>query len=361
MIFAYPTFRKPPYFSIVKKWSLILLACLPIVAAAQIGGRHVFDFLNLSSSARVASLGGANISTSDYDLNMAYQNPALCSDSMHQGISSSVANYLSDITYGYAGYSHTFDNIGSFHTGIQYLSYGKMIESDVYGNQTGRFSASDLALVVGGARQVNQFRIGANVKFVNSNISRYRSHFALGMDLGGAYVSDNQLFTAGMVFKNMGFNLTKWQTPEGVNTPLPFEIQIGISQRLKHMPLRFSVTTTNLQTPKLIYYDKDAPPQIDLSGDTIQTKFPFFDNVFRHTVFGTEFLISKGFNLRAGYTHMRRQELRSLNRGGIAGFSFGFGIKVKMFRFDYALSSFHAVGPTHQFSLSTSVGGFRKK
>ncbi len=345
----------------MKKWTLLLLACLPLFALSQIGGRHVYDFLNLSSSARVSSLGGSNISIADHDVNMAYQNPALCTDSMHQFASMSIANYLSDITYGYAGYSHSFENIGNFHAGIQYLSYGKMIEADVYGNQTGRFSASDLALVVGGARQVDRFRIGTNLKLINSNISRYRSHFALGIDLGGAYVSENELFTAGMVFKNIGFNLTKWETPEGVNTPLPFEIQIGISQRLKHMPLRFSLTTTNLQTPNLIYYDKDAPPQVDLSGDTIKTKYPFFDNVFRHTVFGTEFLITKGFNLRAGYTHMRRQELRSLNRGGLSGFSFGVGIKVKMFRLDYALSSFHAVGPTHQFTLSTSVGSFRKK
>lgn len=328
---------------------------------AQIGGRGVYDFLNLSSSARISSLGGTNISTFDHDLNFAYANPALCNDSMHQTASMSIANYLSDITYGYAGYAHTFENVGNFHAGLQYLSYGKMIEADVYGNQTGRFSASDLALVVGGARQVDQFRIGANLKVINSNVSRYRSHFALGMDLGGAYVSGSGLFTAGMAFKNIGFNLTRWETPEGVGTPLPFEIQLGISQRLKHMPLRFSIQTTNLQTPNLIYYDKDAPPQVDLSGDTIETRFPVVDNLFRHAVFGTEFLITKGFNIRAGYNHMRRQELRSLNRGGISGFSFGVGIKIKMFRLDYALSSFHAVGPTHQFSLSSDIGGFGKK
>lgn len=344
----------------MKYWIILLLACIPALATAQIGGRNVYDFLNLSPSARISSLGGVNISTYDQDLNFAYLNPALNNDSMHQSISTSVANYLSDITYGYTGYAHTFENVGNFHAGIQYLSYGKMVEADVYGNQTGRFSASDLALVVGGSRKVNFFRMGANLKLVNSNVSRYRSHFALAADLGGSYISESGNFTAGMVFKNIGFNLSKWETPEGLNTPLPFEVQIGISQKLEHMPLRFSITTTNLQTPKLIYYDKDAPVQLDLSGDTIVTKFPVFDNIFRHFVFGTEFLLSKGFNLRAGYNHIRRQELRSQNRGGISGFSFGVGIKVKMFRFDYALSSFHAIGPTHQFSLSTNIGKFRK-
>lgn len=345
----------------MKSWIILLLACLPGLASAQIGGRNVYDFLNLSPSARISSLGGSNISTYDHDLNFANVNPALANDSMHQAVTTSVANYLSDITYGYAGYGHTFENVGNFHAGIQYLSYGKMIEADVYGNQTGRFSASDLALIVGGSRKVNFFRIGTNLKLINSNVSQYRSHFALALDLGGSYISEKGNFTAGMVFKNMGFNLSKWETPDAVNTPLPFEVQIGISQKLEHMPLRFSITTTNLQTPKLIYYDKDAPPELDLSGDTIVTKFPVFDNVFRHFVFGTEFLLSKGFNLRAGYNHMRRQELRSQNRGGISGFSFGVGIKIKMFRFDYALSSFHAIGPTHQFSLSSNIGRFRKR
>ncbi|MFM2375890.1 MAG: hypothetical protein RLZZ165_987 [Bacteroidota bacterium] len=345
----------------MKKWSLFALACLPSLVIAQIGGRRVYDFLNLPPSARISALGSVNISTYDQDVTLPLLNPALSNDSMHQAVSMSVSNYLGGITYGSSSYAHAFRKLGTLHAGIQWLSYGKMIEADIYGNQTGRISASDLAFVVGGARRVNLFSIGTNLKLVNSNISRYRSHFALGLDLGGAYLSDNGRFSAGMVFKNIGFNLTRWEASEGVNTSLPFEVQIGISQRLQHLPLRFSITTTHLQTPKLIFYDKDAPPRIDLSGDTVKTRFPFVDNLFRHTVFGTEFLISKGFHLRAGYCHMRRQELRSLNRGGLSGFSFGAGIRVKMFRFDYALSSYHAVGPTHYFTLATSVGSFRRK
>jgi hypothetical protein len=321
----------------------------------------VYDFLNLSPSARQAALGGVNISAYDHDAMFAYQNPALANDSMHQQASFAIANYLSDITYGYAGYAHHVQDVATFHGGVQYLSYGKMIESDVYGNQLGNFGASDVALVVGAARKVGLFSMGANVKLVNSNVQRYQSHFALGMDLGGAYVSDNGNFTAGMVFKNMGFNLTKWNVNSEQSTPLPFEIQIGVSHKLEHMPLRFSISTVNLETPKLIFFDKDAPPEYDLSGELIVKKFPVADNIFRHFVFGGEFLLSKGFNIRAGYNHMRRQELRSLNRGGLAGFSFGAGIKIKMFRLDYALSSFHAVGPTHHFMVSTNIGSFKKK
>lgn len=345
----------------MKRLILTLAICLPCLTNAQIGGQNVYDFLNLSPAARISSLGGVNITTRDHDANFAYQNPALTNDSMHQQVSFSIADYLAGITYGYASYAHSFEGIGDFHAGIQYLSYGKMIEADVFGNQLGTFSASDIALVVGGARKVDQFSIGTNLKFINSNISRFRSHFAVAMDLGGLYQNENGSFTAAMAFKNIGFNLTRWNVADGERTPLPFEIQLGVSQKLKYMPLRFSLTTTNLQKPNLIFFDKDASPELDLSGEPIEENFPIVDNLFRHAVFGLEFLISKGFNLRAGYNHMRRQELRSENRAGIAGFSFGAGIKIKHFRLDYALSSFHAVGPTHHFMVATNLGSWKKK
>lgn len=322
----------------------------------------MYSFLNLTPAPRTASLGGINISTYDHDANFAYQNPALLNDSMHQQASFSIANYLSDITYGYASYAHHFDQIGAtFHTGIQYLSYGQMIQADVFGNQLGNFSAGDVAWLVGGSIEKDLFRFGANFKVVNSNISGFRSHWGLGFDLGGAYISKKGNFTAGMTFRNIGFSITRWNVADELTTGLPFEMSIGLSHRLEHMPLRFSVTATNLQTPNLVFYDRDAPPEIDLSGEPIETSFPFFDNLFRHFVFGTEFLISKGFNIRAGYNHMRRQELRSTSRAGISGFSFGVGIKIKMFRFDYGLTSFHAIGPTHQFMVATNIGSFKKK
>lgn len=328
------------------------------MSQAQIGGQNVYDFLNLTPAARASSLGGYNISTYDHDPNFAYQNPALLNDSMHQTVSMSFVDYLGGITYGYGSYAHSFEGIADFHAGVQFVGYGEMIEADILGNQTGTFGANDLALVVGAGRQVDRFRIGTNMKFINSSISGYQSNAALAFDLGGLYVSERGFFTAGMVFKNMGFNLNKWNTQ--LATPLPFDIQLGLSTRLEHMPLRFSMVVHSINRPNLIFFDRDAPIEYDLSGEPIENKFPFFDNLFRHFIFGTEFLLSKGFNLRAGYNHMRRQELRSQNRAGLSGFSFGVGLKIKHIRLDYGLASFHAIGPTHNFTVSTSIGAWKK-
>lgn len=338
-----------------------ILAFMPGMLFSQIGGRNIFDFVNLSPAARVASLGGSNISTYDYDQNFAYQNPALVNDSMHNQVAFSIVNYLSDITYGYTSYARSIEGVADFHTGLQYVSYGKMIQADEFGNQLGEFSAGDFAWVVGASRQFDRFRGGVNLKVLNSSIRGFQSHWGLGLDMGGTYISENERFTAGMVFKNIGFSLTRHNLPDGERAAMPFEVQIGITHRLEHMPLRFSVTAVQLNRPSLIYVDPDPEIEFDLSGEPIEQKKPTIDNIFRHFVFGAEFLLSKNFNLRAGYNHQRRQELRAANRAGLSGFSFGAGIKIYKFRLDYSLASFHAVGPTHFFSIASNLGDFRKK
>lgn len=340
---------------------LFVLLFLPGLLAAQIGGRHVYDFLNLSPAARSAALGGVNITTYDHETNLAFQNPALVNDSMHNQVSFSVAPYLADIVYGYTSYARSIEGVADFHTGIQYVSYGQMIQADALGNQTGNFSAGDFAWVVGASRQWDRFRGGVNLKLINSNIQGFRSYWGIGLDIGGLYVSPSKLFTAAIVFKNIGFNLSRYELTGGAGAPLPFQAQVGISHKLKYMPLRFSITATNLQQPDLIYTDPNTVVQVDLSGDTIVQKEPVIDNIFRHFVFGTEFILSRNFQLRAGYNHLRRQELRSTNRGGLSGFSFGVGIKVYRFRLDYGVAVFHAIGATHHITIASNLSSWGVK
>lgn len=342
----------------MKQYIFLLLLWIPLGLSAQIGSRHVFDFLNLSPSARIASLGGTNVSTLDDDLNFGYENPALVTDSMHKQVSLSFTNYLAGINFGYASYSHTFEGIGSFHTGIHYLNSGEMQGADEFGNLTGTFSANELAWVVGISRSWKDFRYGANVKFISSSLASGMGYTSTGLalDLGGAYQSKSKLFSAGLVLRNIGVQLSTY-TSAGNREPLPFQMIVGISNKLRYMPLRFSLTLTNLEHPNLVFVDPDAPPQLDLNGNEIEPQNQTLDKIFRHLVFSTEFLLGKGFRLRAGYNHLRRQELRSENRAGLTGFSLGAGIRVKRFAFDYGFSSYGAGGifGVHQFSLKMNL------
>ena len=107
--------------------SLVLLLGFNSVLA-QVGGRYTYDFLNLTNSARVASLGGEVISIPDNDLNLTFHNPSLLSPEMDQMMVINYVNYLSDIQYGYFSYSRNYSKIGSFAAGIHYINYGDLLK-----------------------------------------------------------------------------------------------------------------------------------------------------------------------------------------------------------------------------------------
>jgi hypothetical protein len=348
-----------PYFWSVKKISIFYsLMLLGICLQAQIGGRHVYDFLNLTPTGRIVALGGINVSTMDDDPNQAAMNPGLLNDSMHNHLSLSFSNYLAGINYGYTSYAYHREGIGTFHTGIQYVNYGSMIEADPFGNITGEFSAGELAWMVGyGRNWQNRLFYGANLKFISSKLAPGFNSVGLALDLGAAYRSKDKLFSAGLAIQNLGSQLTTYSEGEG-RAPLPFEIVAGVSQKLRYMPLRFSITTTHLQRPNLIYRDPNPVPQFDLAGNPVDPPNQLADRIFRHFVFSAEFLIGDFLRLRGGYNHLRRQELRSPNRAGMTGFSLGAGLRINRIVFDYGFASYGLQNAfqIHQFSLIYRLG-----
>ncbi|RMG61182.1 MAG: penicillin-binding protein, partial [Bacteroidetes bacterium] len=154
-----------------RAWISLLLGLMALPLPAQIGGRHVYDFMNLTPSARILSLGGVNVSTMDEDVNFALQNPALMTEEMHKRVSLSFSSYLAGIRYGYAGYSHTFDKVGTFHSGIHYMNSGEMQGADEYGNLTNPFYANELLWVVGYSRAYRGFQYGGNLKVISSTLA----------------------------------------------------------------------------------------------------------------------------------------------------------------------------------------------
>ena len=60
------------------------------------------------------------------------------------------------------------------------------------------------------------------------------------------YVFHKRQITMAMVAKNMGSQITTY-VEDGEREPLPFEVQFGISKRLKYVPLRLSLSLNNLE------------------------------------------------------------------------------------------------------------------
>jgi hypothetical protein len=92
--------------------------------------------------------------------------------------------------------------------------------------------------------------LGINVKPI---YSVYETYYSLELLLLGASVTDSTgLFSAGLVFRNIGLVINPYQyLSEDVNEPLPFDIQLGFSQKLAHAPFRFCGTFNQLHNWKL--------------------------------------------------------------------------------------------------------------
>src|SRR5690606_32193412 len=85
---------------------------------------NTFDFLNLPPGARLAGLGGVNVSLADRDLNFMVGNPALFSDSLAGVASASYEFYVADIGQAFVSYAHEFGVAGTFSIAFLRLTYG---------------------------------------------------------------------------------------------------------------------------------------------------------------------------------------------------------------------------------------------
>lgn len=333
---------------------LVIFGLQVITTSAQKGGTQGFSFLNLPNSARVAALGYNFVAIDDNDLSIGLNNPSLISSGMHNNISLNFVDNYSDISYGFASYSRTFEKLGSFAATVQYIDYGTFTRTDETGEENGEFKASEFAPVIGWGRRLDSsFSIGANIKAVYSSFEEV-SAFGLAVDVAGSYFSRSG-YVMSLAARNIGAQLTEY-TP-GDKSPMPLEIQFGLSKKLQHLPFRYSLLLTNLQKWDLTYTDP-AEDNIDpFTGELKkQSKAAdFMDKAMRHIVVGGEFVPSKNFSVRIGYNYQRRQEMKLESKKATVGFSWGFGFRVSRFNLSYARSAYHISGSPNIFSLGIKI------
>ena len=242
-----------------------LLFSLTNLFAQPIGGENVYEFITLSPSARTTALGGTLISVADDDVVLGLLNPATINTGMHNQLSFNHNIYVADISTGYAAYGfHAKKLATTFHGGIQYMNYGNFDAANEFGQLTGSFKAAEYAFSIGASHQLyDKLSIGANVKFITSQLEDYNSVGAVA-DLGAFYQDTSGLFAVGIVIKNMGAQFT---TYDDEREPVPFDVQIGLSRRLKHLPFRLSVTYHNLHQWNILYDDPNAEQSAIFLGE----------------------------------------------------------------------------------------------
>jgi hypothetical protein len=324
---------------------IILFWIAGLTLKGQTGGDNVYEFLNLTHSGLVASLGGANVSLNNGSLNMAYHNPGLLNRSMNNTLALNYVNYFAGINYGMALYSRSFERAGNFAAGLTYLNYGTFTEADAGGSVTGTFHASEYAFPFIWSKEIDSlFSVGVDVKPVLSFLEKYSS-FGFAVDLGANYRSRSGLFSAGLAVKNAGLQVTKYAGE--TRQKLPFEIMAGVSQRLAHAPFRFSLTLRHLEKFDLTYSYNDST---SVSAGLRQSS-EFFENCLRHVIFGAELIPHKNFWLSAGYNYQRRRELQIESKVATVGFSWGFGISTTWLDIEFGRATYHLAGSSSHVSF----------
>lgn len=324
------------------------ITTFPLQAQIDGAGSSVFHFLGLPASSRLNALGGENVSIADGDISMAFVNPALLTAQTDKVLQLNYAYYLAGTMFGSAMYGHNYQH-NYFAAGIHYLDYGKMDYADENGNLLGTtFTAKDICVNLMYARQLGKyFRIGATIKPIFSVYESYTS-FALGADVGAHFQIADSTFQMGLALRNIGWQLKSFYEDDfGQHTEmLPLNLELGLSYRLEHAPIRLSLTIHNLQRWNI------APREMDVK---------WYDMLFRHTIWAIDIVPkSEKFYLTLSYNHRRQAEMNITDIHSMAGLALGAGVKIYKFRLGFALSQYTKSNFTYQVSLSTDINSFLK-
>jgi len=322
----------------------------------QVGGEQIYQFLNLSSSARQVALGGEVLTLLD-DVNQPIWNPSVINKDLDNKLSVNYTSYLAGINIGSLSYSKLITRrFGVIHGSIKYLDYGTLIGSDEQGNETGNFGASDIAVSIGYAFNIpkTNFFIGSNVRFINATISNFSS-IGISTDIALLYNNPNKSYTITLVARNIG---TQIQTFNGEKEQTPFKLALGGSYLLEHVPLKWYATIDNIQKWN-ISVANPSERTTDLEGNVSEGNINFIKNTFRHFIIGAELFPKRAINLRLGYNFRRAAELKLQEVRTFGGFSFGFGIKMKKFKLNYAYSKYHSAANASTFSLLINLDSTR--
>ncbi|HLT75586.1 MAG TPA: type IX secretion system protein PorQ [Ohtaekwangia sp.] len=321
--------------------ALLIAVMLSSNLKAQDSHYAVFSFVQRPVNARIAGLGGVNVSLADRDQSSFVSNPVLTGDTL-AGFASVGYQFFSG-GIGQAGFSWSpvVGKFGMISFGVQHIGYGSITSYDASGNELGVFNARETALYVSKQRMLGNYRFGASLKAISSAFAGFRAG-ALAVDLGGLFVHPEKDFTVGMVIKNVGFVVRDYTGNS--DSSLPFDVQIGTTFKPEFMPVRFSITASRLADFNEVTYVNNQP-----------TEPRVLDKVFRHFNFGAEVLVHRNVNVLVGYNYGLHQELKLDNAGGGAGVALGIATQISAVNFVFSRLTYVAGSPAYNFTLSANL------
>lgn len=342
-------------------WIFLFFTCVNSLFA-QVGGNYIYNFLSFSQSSRQAALGGGLLAVSDNDPSLILYNPSMIGKRHHTSLFCNATDYFSNAAYGSAFYSHTFNKVGSFAFGMQFVNYGKFTMTDEYGMEQGYFRAGDYAAHIGWGRALDScFSIGATLKLIYSSYESYHS-FGLAVDVAASYVNHKKNLALSLLVRNIGSPLVNYIP--GQFEKIPFDIQLAFSQKFQFMPVRYHIFLHHLYRWDMLYVGENDPLlEYDAMNNT--PVYPsktaqFFDNFFRHLTFGLEIMPAKFLSLHLAYNHQRHQEMKIPQKRTLAGFSYGFTVNIHSIRIGFSRAHFATGAVPNYFDLSLNINELYK-
>lgn len=306
---------------------VMLLSVLDIRAQES---QTVYNFLRLPVSAHVAALGGDNITLAEDDATLIFHNPALINNVTDRTVNLNMMTYMEGATTGSASFVRAIGERGTWGVTGQYMSYGTMKETTATGEQTGEFSAKDIA--VGGSFAYalsERFTGGITAKFVASYIGQYNS-IGAAVDLGLNYYHSESELSVSAVARNLGGQLSAY---EDDFERMPLDLQVGVTKRLLRSPLRLSASLVRLNDWEY--------------------------GLGKHLVVGADLILSPQFYVAVGYNALRAAEMKIEESDGAsahgAGLSIGGGLQLQRLKLHVAYAKYHVSTSSLLFNISYAL------
>lgn len=327
--------------------AVFLAVCYMAYAQGESSAMRV---MVLPTTARNVALGGENITAMDCQPGIGLHNPALLAGVDARCAALQFMTYADGAKWMGAEYAMAF---GERHTGaayVHFLGYGEMDETDAAGNVIGSFAPKDMVMGVGYSYLLSErWAGGANFKAGYSRIADFSSA-SLAVDLGLNYYDAEKALSLSMVMRNIGAQV---KTYDGVVERVPYNLQLGITKGLAHLPVDFSVTLTDLTRWKKSDYvaipGKDDENRAEEEGSLSVGRL-----MLNHLVFGVEVKPRENIWLALGYNFRRGYELQAAGKSHLAGLSAGAGIKLRGFSVGLSWAKYHMAAQSLMGNVAVS-------
>lgn len=314
----------------MKRAVLATVLLSSVIHAGAQESQTVYNFMRLPVSAHAAALGGSGITLIEDDATLIFHNPSLINNISDRTLNLNFMTYMEGATTASSSFIRAAGERGTWGVMGQFMSYGTMKETNASGQQTGEFSAKDIALGGSFAYSLSEkFTGGITAKFIASYIGQYNSLGAC-VDLGLNYYNSQSELSVSAVARNLGGQLSAY---EDDFERMPLDLQLGVTKRLLGSPLRLSASLVRLN----------------------DWEYGFG----KHIVIGADLILSPQFYIAAGYNAMRASEMKIAEDDGSsahgAGLSIGAGLQLERLKLHVAYAKYHVSTASLLVNLAYSL------